>query len=53
MSGLERQVFDLGYEIVKDDETDYFCYKARFWVEDSELFDTPEEAARACIERNV
>jgi hypothetical protein len=39
---------DAGYEIVKDDETDAYRFRARFFVEDSGLCDTPEEAAKAC-----
>lgn len=40
-------IYAAGYEIKKDTETDYFRFCARNWVEDSGLFDTPEEAADA------
>ena len=33
---------DAGYEIVKDDETDAYRFRARFFVEDSGLCDTPD-----------
>lgn len=49
---LAKPVFDLGYEVIKDTETDYYRYSARFWVEDSGLFDTPDEAAQECIKRH-
>ncbi|WP_046868840.1 hypothetical protein [Microvirga massiliensis] len=39
---------DAGYEIVKDDETDAYRFRARLFVEDSGLCDTPEQAAKAC-----
>lgn len=48
-SALMQQVFDLGFEILQDEDTDYYYFAARNWVEDSGLCDTPEEAARACI----
>jgi hypothetical protein len=42
---------DLGFEIVKDTESDYYMFKARFWVEDSPAtFDTPAEAAQFVID---
>mgnify|MGYP001563697949 FL=1 len=49
---LAQTVFDLGYEIKKDIETDYWRFCARNWVEDSGLFDTWEEAAQACIDQH-
>ena len=51
LSALTRRADDLGFEIVKDTESDYYRFKARFWVEDSPAtFDTLEAAALACVQ---
>lgn len=51
---LERemaQANELGFDIVKDTESDYYMFKARNWVEDSPAtFDTPADAAKAVID---
>jgi hypothetical protein len=47
---LIEQAQELGFEIVKDTESDYYMFKALFWVEDSPaIFDTPAEAAARVI----
>jgi hypothetical protein len=47
---LMNRVFHLGFEVKKDDESDYYRYSARNWVEDSPAtFETPLAAARACV----
>lgn len=50
LQDLIAECYKLGFDIRKDTQTDYFRYHARHWVEDSGLFDTPEEACYACIE---
>lgn len=48
---LIAKAHDLGFDIVKDTESDYYLFKARFWVEDSPAaFDTPAEAAQYVID---
>jgi hypothetical protein len=42
---------ELGFDIVKDTESDYYMFKARNWVEDSPAtFDIPADAAKAVID---
>lgn len=53
LEDLIAQCNELGFDIVKDTETDYYRFVARAWVEDSCLFDTEREAAQACIEENA
>lgn len=48
----KKLVFEAGYEVVKDTESDYFRWRARNWVEDSGLLDTEEEAYFSCVELN-
>lgn len=44
---------ELGYEIVKDTESDYYLFKARNWVEDSPAtFDSPLAAAWAVVKQH-
>jgi hypothetical protein len=49
LQDLIAECWKRGYEIRKDIDTDYYRFHARHWVEDSGLYDTPEEAAEACI----
>jgi hypothetical protein len=52
-AALLTKVFDLGFEVKKDTESDYYLYAARFWVEDSPAtFDTQLDAARACVKQH-
>lgn len=48
----KQLVFDAGYEVVKDSESDYYRWRARNWVEESGLIDTEEEAYFSCVELN-
>lgn len=41
-------LWEAGYHIVEASNPTGFRYRARFWVEDSGIFDTPEEAIEAC-----
>ncbi|QBQ74407.1 hypothetical protein BcepSauron_027 [Burkholderia phage BcepSauron] len=47
---LITQCSELGFAI--QPIGDNYRYSARFWVEDSGLFDTVDEAAQACIDRH-
>lgn len=48
----KQLVFEGGFEVVKDTQTDYYRWSARNWVEDSGLLDTEEEAYFDCVQAN-
>jgi hypothetical protein len=48
----KQLVRDNGFEVVKDTESDYFIWRARNWVEESDCFDTDDEAYLDCVKVN-
>ncbi|MDU8351010.1 hypothetical protein RYA05_03765 [Pseudomonas syringae pv. actinidiae] len=48
----KKLVKDNRFEVVKDEDSDYFRWRAINYVEESGLFDTDDEAYLGCVSQN-
>jgi hypothetical protein len=50
---LMAAMSDIGWEVKKDEESDYFLFSSiHECIESPATFETPDEAAEACLEYN-